>query len=296
MTLAFLSIIRFSKPDEVKRLFKIEFSNDIKKIIGCPNSAKFPKCDKNSPYRTVNGICNNLKNPFLGSTDTPFVRLIDPDYGDVIGSPRRAKNGKKLPNARKVSFRVFKDQDRPSKTNSHLSMTWGQFLDHDITLGAHPEVECNGPCTVRGTDCFGIPIPKRDSRFRSRGVSCIRVTRDAAACRRECKFGPRQQVNTLTAFIDASMVYGADKVTADRERDLSSDLGLMKETNNPNGHNFLPLLPQNPSDENCSPDAGTKDQCFTSGDVRVNENPGKWKCERALARGNPFLTLQSSLF
>lgn len=53
----------------------------------------------------------------------------------------------------------------------------------------------------------------------------------------------RQQINTLTAFIDVGQVYGADDVKARFVRDLSADLGLLKV--NPkytdNGRELLPF-------------------------------------------------------
>lgn len=57
----------------------------------------------------------------------------------------------------------------------------------------------------------------------------------------------RQQINTLTAFIDVGQVYGADDAKAHLVRDLSSDKGLLKV--NPdytdNGRELLPFTTLN---------------------------------------------------
>jgi len=39
-------------------------------------------CDPNSKYRTVDGSCNNLKNPSWGASMTPFYRYINPEFSD----------------------------------------------------------------------------------------------------------------------------------------------------------------------------------------------------------------------
>ena len=254
-------------------------SDDIKRQLGCEE--KSIECDEDARFRTVGGLCNNLKNPLRGAANTRFVRLEDAeaDYGDDIGTPRLAKSGSKLPNCRGVSFKAFTDQDKPSKTVTHLAMIWGQFIDHDTTLAAQPESSgCNGKCTNPGTNCFGICIPADDPDF-PQVPGCIQVTRDAAAPTKDCSVKAREQVNTLSAYIDGSAVYGSDPDTQARVRDLDSDLGLMKETKNPNGHNFLSLLPEDPGNSNCFPDDPDNEECFTAGDVRNNENPGKERTE-----------------
>ena len=40
-------------------------------------------CDPNSIFRTINGTCNNLRNPSFGAINTQFNRLIPADYGDT---------------------------------------------------------------------------------------------------------------------------------------------------------------------------------------------------------------------
>ncbi len=58
------------------------------------------------------------------------------DFNAGIDVPRRAKDGGDLPSARTVSLEVFKDQDRPSHVHTSLYVTFGQFLDHDMTRTA----------------------------------------------------------------------------------------------------------------------------------------------------------------
>lgn len=267
-------IYRLQTAEERQTLSGLEH-DVIKRSTTCqPQSEQ--KCDKRNPFRSANGACNNLRSPLLGSTNTPFIRLYGaaPEYADGISTPRVAKNGNALPNARLVSFTVFTDEDRPSKKLSHLAMVWGQFIDHDISLGAQPDIDCRGKCGGFQGECFGIKIPANDPRFPQINVDCIEVKRDMPALPKHCGLKPREQVNTRTSFIDSSQSYGPSEVLMRKGRDLSSDLGLMQLRPNPNGVQFKDLLPAESNTTFCRTPDRTTMPCFRSGDVRTNENQG----------------------
>lgn len=59
-------------------------------------------------FRSIDGICNNLKYPCRGAVNAPFRRLLPADYANGRSSPRKSKNKNKLPNARRFSFVVSK--------------------------------------------------------------------------------------------------------------------------------------------------------------------------------------------
>lgn len=40
------------------------------------------KCDPNVKYRSINGSCNNLNVPTWGAAITPFIRMVDANFGD----------------------------------------------------------------------------------------------------------------------------------------------------------------------------------------------------------------------
>merc|ERR1719369_2240993 len=114
-----------------------------------------PDCDSNAKYRTFDGSCNNLKNPSLGSKNSPFTRIMTPAYTDKTFLPRGVSEHTKdngyistLPSPRDVSVKVFADLEKSqrkmteSKTLSHMAMQWGQFLDHDIVETAKSAFDC----------------------------------------------------------------------------------------------------------------------------------------------------------
>lgn len=47
----------------------------------CPAFLKHRECTPER-FRTFNGLCNNLENPYWGASLTAFRRLLEPDYAD----------------------------------------------------------------------------------------------------------------------------------------------------------------------------------------------------------------------
>ncbi|KAG1674084.1 Chorion peroxidase [Nymphon striatum] len=197
--------------------------------LNCP---EIPVCDRNEKYRTADGSCNNLNNPLWGKSFTAFDRITDPSYSDGITTPRFASDGGPLPSARKISSVVSTSGDSPSGAFTHLMMQFGQFLDHDLTLLALStasngiRIRCCGSDLDQNPDkrhpeCFQIPIPRNDPFFSRFNEDCMEFVRSAAAPPSDCKLGPRNQINQLTAFIDASMVYGSTEEEANELRDFT---------------------------------------------------------------------------
>ena len=233
-------------------------------------------CDdlKHEPYRTIDGKCNNLHNPDWGKAGTPFIRLVQADYADCVSAPRVSVSGEELSNARLVSRDVHgSNQNRTnpfSKKLPHLFMSWGQFLDHDVTLALAQGVKCEPP--TYNPECVNIDIPEDDVIFTSREVDHIELERDAPARpHRLCALHQREHINTLTPIIDASQVYDVDDTRSEELRDAGGTLRVMP---HPHGCPFQKLLPRLPDEEFCV----SKDPlrpCFLAGDERANENPGK---------------------
>lgn len=81
-------------------------------------------------------------------------------------------------------------------------------------------------------------------------------------------------MNELTAYIDASQVYGSDFETAQSLRDQKANLGLLSVEPFVNS-NGRPILPRAEEEEFCRSEDPENKPCFRAGDIRVNENQGR---------------------
>ena len=247
--------------------------------VSNPEQSQKINCDPRTPFRTIDGTCNNLQNPTFGAVNTQFNRLIAADYGDSISTPRLATCGKELPNARDVSRFVHgsnKERTNPNSTVlTHLTMNFGQFMDHDTTLAKPQGLNCEPPTT--NPECINIEIPEDDATFRDRKVDIIEMERDALHEPSSfCKLVTREHINTLTAYVDASNVYGSTEEVAKSVRVPKPDDAFLKVMKHPDGKPFRNLLPPQPEELPC-PSLDPQRPCFLSGDERNNENPGENK-------------------
>jgi len=203
-----------------------------------------------SQFRSIDGSGNNLANPDYGKADIPLLRSTTSGYGDGLDTP----GGSSLPGARAISNAVVAQSG--SILNevgaSDWVWQWGQFVDHDLDLtgGASP------------TEPFDIPVPVGDPFFDpfNTGTQVIVLGRSFY------KYdggGMRQQMNQITAFIDASNVYGSD---VDRAAELRTFWHGRLETSSGG------LLPFNTAGFPNAP--STDASFFLAGDVRSNEQIG----------------------
>lgn len=212
--------------------------------------------------RSMDGGGNNLTHPGWGSTFTRFKRMSGVDYGDGVSS--MAGPLRKSP--REISNIVIA-QGNLSIPNSYgtsdMLWQWGQFMDHDLTLG--DGVLDEGP---NGRD-FDIKVPKGDPFFDPNGEGGKVIEFNRAIYDPSTGFGadnPREQQNELTAWIDGSMVYGQNDARAIELRALKD--GRLKTSPG----DLLPFNVNNlPNGNGPAPDP-TK--LFLAGDPRSNEQPG----------------------
>ncbi|CAG9093200.1 unnamed protein product [Plutella xylostella] len=241
-----------------------------------------PKCPPASKrYRTHDGTCNNLNRPRWGSTMTPVQRFLTPVYSDGLQAPRRSVSGSPLPSAREISSLIHEDQNIEAPGITHLLMQWGQFLDHDVTSssqsrgfnGSVPRCCKDGgrdfvPKEFMHPECLPIAVPASDPFYGPRGVRCLDFVRSSPAPRDDCALGWREQLNQVSAYIDASPLYGSSARKSDKLRLFRNGMlqyGRVQQRR--------PILPPERRDELCRGGAVSTD-CFKSGDARVNEHPG----------------------
>ena len=204
--------------------------------------ARFPDM-----LRTIDGSANNPANPTWGSLDEPFLRLATADYADGINEPAGAAR----PSPRAISNTVIAQSESilSDKNASDYLWQWGQFLDHDIdeTPIAEP------------AEAFDILVPTGDPFFDPFNTGSVSIPLDRSAF--QIVDGLRQQFNVITAYIDASNVYGADEERAATLRANDGTGRLLSSAGD--------LLPFNTTG---LPNAPSSDaSLFLAGDIRANE-------------------------
>ncbi|XP_060709112.1 peroxidasin homolog [Hemiscyllium ocellatum] len=276
-------------------LLSPRFLNLVANLSGCTAHRRINNCSDicfHQKYRSHDGTCNNLQHPMWGASLTAFERLLKPVYENGFNLPRGINrnqfyNGFPLPLPRLISTSLVGTETiTPDDQYTHILMQWGQFLDHDIDLtvaalslsrfsdGQH----CSSVCT-NDPPCFPILIPQNDPRVRN-GARCMFFVRSSPVCGSGMtsllmeSVYPREQINQLTSYIDASNVYGSSDQEAGEIRDLASQRGLLKQgIAHRLGKPLLPFATGPPTecmrDENESPIP-----CFLAGDQRSNEHMG----------------------
>lgn len=214
-----------------------------------------PSEEATDRYRSINGTGNNVTYFELGAADTPLIRFAFADYGDGMGSMAGAGRS----SAREISNALCADTQGAANTlgASDFLWQWGQFLDHDIDLTEALEPAEPAP----------IPVPIGDVWFDPTGSGLATIDLNRSVYHHGTGHDPaypRQQLNHITHFIDASNVYGSDDVRAAALR-----------TNDGTGRLLVSegdLLPFNtPGLPNAG---GTGSELFLAGDVRANEQVG----------------------
>ncbi|EFB27581.1 hypothetical protein PANDA_008297, partial [Ailuropoda melanoleuca] len=164
-----------------------------------------------------------------------------------------------------------------------MLMQWGQFLDHDLdhtvpalsTSRFSDGQSCSSVCT-NDPPCFPIIIPDTDPR----GIRapCMFFARSSPVCGSGMtslvmnSVYAREQINQLTAYIDASNVYGSSERESQILRDYSEPRGLLRTGLLwvPSGKPLLPFS-VGPPTECTRSEQGSRSPCFLAGDHRANE-------------------------
>ncbi|GAB4548856.1 MAG: hypothetical protein Tsb0013_09700 [Phycisphaerales bacterium] len=214
---------------------------------GAVEAARFPL-----EFRTIDGHGNNPLVPDWGAAHTPFVRKVPAAYAENNGLARQ--DG---PSPRAVSNAMCSqllDMPNPDGISDYL-WQWGQFLDHDFA-----ETPLADPA-----EPADITIPTGDDFFDPFSTGTQKMDFDRSTY--TVQDGERQQINLITAFIDASAVYGSEE---DRAHELRTNDGTGRLKTSTGD-----LLPFNEAGlPNAENGPRPSSQFFLAGDVRANEQAG----------------------
>jgi len=245
-------------------------------------AGRTPEAPPAAGARTIDGSGNNAADPTMGAATTPLLRLVPAAYADGVSELAGAER----PGPRVVSNTVSAQsalQPNGLRASDYL-WQWGQFVDHDIDLtdGADPP------------ESAAIAIPIGDVFFDPGATGTQVMAFNRSIYDPTSGSGtddPRQQLNEITAWIDASNVYGSDQERADALR-----------TNDGTGRLRMSAGDLLPFNTDGLPNAGgASATLFLAGDVRANEQVALTALHTLfvrehnrlvadLARANPALT------
>jgi Animal haem peroxidase len=241
------------------------------------------------------GICNNVNR--RGSSGSP-VRYSCPSEPVLAGGSRGEMVQSKAPSPRVLSnafCRVEGTSQRASRSPASFAfIIFGQFLDHDLTLTPEGAKMFRETAPILRGDADELSLPPmpftRSEYVRTPGPNGYTAGT------------PRRHFNSLTSFVDASNVYGADNWRAWALRSQKDGkLRMRGDRDLPlNKLSDLPIVLRNAPSLDGS--------LFAAGDVRANENPVLLAMHTVFARehnricdllkadvlGTPFASLAAS--
>jgi hypothetical protein len=215
--------------------------------------------------RTLDGQGNNLRHPSWGAAGTIYPRIAAPAYADGIGAMAAG------PAARYVSNRIFNDVGQNLFSENDVTQwgwAWAQFVDHDIGFADERPGE-DAPIGFAAAD----PLERFTDDLGSIGFSRTPTAPGTGVTT------PRQQLNTVSSYIDASNVYGTTRGRATWLRD-GARLLLTRD-------GYLPRTsakPAAPPMDLFGALAGTPDRAMVAGDARANENVALTAVQTLMAR------------
>ena len=186
-------------------------------------------------YRTIDGSSNESPDSHSNAAGATFARVGPARFADGISALVSGPNPRTISNV--VVGEGNPDVENPQGLSA-MMYAWGQFIDHDLTLTRSD-----------GVSFIGVTVPAGDPLFPTGTMIPItraiidRTTGTNAA-------HPATALNSVTGWLDASMVYGSDAATAAA---LRLPDGHMRTS----GGDNLPIV----------------NGAFAAGDIRVAENP-----------------------
>jgi hypothetical protein len=215
--------------------------------------------------RSLDGSGNNAIHLDWGKAGTPYLRVTPAAYPDGLGSMVGG------PSVRYVSNRTFNDRAQNIFSENGISQwgwLWGQFMDHTFGLRDETPGE-NAAIAFDPAD----PLEDFTNDFGAIGFARTPAAPGTGVTTK------RQQINTVSSWIDGWNVYGGTNARLEWLRRGSVDGNLANNRGSlllPN--NYLPRVDAR-GDASSAPAmdlmgrlVGTPTKAVVAGDVRANEN------------------------
>ena len=209
---------------------------------------------------SFNGSNNNKENLNWGEANLTLRRLASQAYSDGISE----LSNKGSPNARVISNTVCDQQPdlniMDERNLSDMNWVWGQFISHDIDFTPTAIFDTK----LQSLERIQINAPENDPHYRENQtmMSVFRSLYDVrTGFSRE---NNREQINTVTPWLDGSVIYGTSEQRANELRTFEG--GKLITTEHKNG-DLLQLAPANSIEIQ-----RVRGLAFFSGDIRANEN------------------------
>ena len=238
-------------------------------------------------FRTLTGICNDILNPLMGSVDQPFGRNVEfeatfPELSadEIVRNRHGDRLGLLKPDPQVISRNLFtRAQTAPAncparqsreasadancdyQTAAHVNVLaafWIQFMTHDwfshLAEGSNqPELMPMG-CSVKPGEITAMGCRPEDRIDKALVAADGPTPSFVLGAKRRLSRAPKTTLNKVTAWWDASQIYGYDEISRRRvKRDPHDPAKLLLEANpvsTPGQLGYLPLLqksdPQNP--------------------------------------------------
>lgn len=227
--------------------------NEIQKILSLSNTKTNNL--NNLVWQSYDGSGNNLFSPNWGMIEIALLRKSTSDYSDGISA--LATRGPNNQNPRIISNSICEFTGSKLNVNNLTDMTWawGQFVDHEVDITETNSAEPANIITPTQQEDPNEQYPGRTIDF-NRSVSVLNSL-------------PRQQPNAISAFIDATNVYGFNPIRVYTLRALNGNGKLLTHTSD-NDEDIL--IYNTVGLPNAIPTGATASDFFLAGDVRVNEN------------------------
>ena len=215
--------------------------------------------------RSLDGSGNNPRRPGLGAVGLAYARVAEANYADGEGEMVEG------PAARYISNRVFNDLAQNLFSENGVTQwgaNWGQFLDH--TMGLR---DADGETVT-------LPFDENDPlEDFSNDAEALRVSRSAGVLEN----GVREQVNTVSSYLDAWAVYGGtdERLEWLREGSVDGDLSNNSARLLTAEDDYLPRAAER-GDASAAPEMeltgrlmaleDAAERQVVAGDIRANEN------------------------